>query len=79
MGYFQNIIDRVKTTITRIKTYLTGPNSDQVRQRVRNGVIMVVHDIRTTIMRRCYNICINKISIIIIFYIASFVNPKNED
>ena len=71
MGYFQNIINRVKNTLIRIKNYLTQPVHNSSGQVVGNRVTMVCRDIQANIMHKCYYFCINKVSSMIILYIVS--------
>lgn len=71
MGYFQNIINSVKNTYANIKAYLTQPVRNHSGQVVGNRITMVVHDIQTQIIHRCYSFCINRVSTIVIMYIVS--------
>jgi len=71
MGYFQNIINSVKNTYANIKAYLTQPVHNRAGQVVGNRVTMVVRDIQTQIMHRCYSFFINRVSTIVIMYIVS--------
>ena len=72
MGYFQNIINRVKNTYANIKTYLTQPVHNRAGQVVGNRITMVIHDIKTQILNRSYSFFINRVSTIVIMYIVSF-------
>lgn len=72
MGYFQNIINSVKNTYANITAYLTQPVRNNAGQVVGNRVTMVLRDIQTQIMHRCYFYCINRVSTIVIMYIVSF-------
>ena len=71
MGYFQNIINNVKNTYANIKAYLTQPVRNRSGQVVGNRVTMVVRDIQTQIIHRCYSFCINRVSTMVIMYIVS--------
>jgi len=71
MGYFQNIINSVKNTYANITAYLTQPVRNNAGQIVGNRVTMVLRDIQTQIMHRCYFYCINRVSTIVIMYIVS--------
>jgi len=71
MGYFQNIINSVKNTYANITAYLTQPVRNNAGQVVGNRVTMVLRDIQTQIMHRCYFYCINRVSTIVIMYIVS--------
>jgi len=71
MSYLQNIINRVKNTFTRIRSYLTQPVHNSAGEVVGNRITMVCRDIQANIMHKCYYFCINKVSTMIILYIVS--------
>ena len=75
MGYFQNIINRIKNTYANIKTYLTQPLHDRATGRVvGNRITIFRRDIQNRIALTIYQICINRISMVIIFHLTTFVN-----
>jgi len=79
MGIFQNIINRVKNTYANIKTYLTQPVRNRAGQVVGNRITIFGRDIRENIKQRLYGLCINKISMIIIFHLTAFVNNRYKN
>jgi len=78
MGIFQNIINRVKNTYANIKTYLTQPVRNRAGQVVGNRITIFGRDIRENIKQRIYGICINKISMVIIFHLTAFARNMYE-
>ena len=75
MRYFQNIIDGIKNTYVNIKTYLTQPLRDRVTGRVvGNRITIFGRDIREAVKQRLYVLCINRISVVVIFHLTTFVN-----
>ena len=78
MGIFQNIINRVKNTYTNIKTYLTQPVRNRAGQVVGNRITIFGRDIRENIKQRLYGLCINKISMVVIFHLTTFVRNMYE-
>ena len=79
MGIFQNIINRVKNTYANIKTYLTQPVRNRAGQVVGNRITIFGRDIRENIKQRIYGICINKISMVIIFHLTAFARNMYEN
>ena len=79
MGIFQNIINRVKNTYASIKRYLTQPLRNREGQVVGNRIEIFGRDIRENIKQRLYGLCINKISMIIIFHLTAFVNNRYKN
>ncbi len=71
MGYFQNIINSVKTIYANIKAYLTQPVRNRSGEVVGNRITIVCRDIQTQIMHRFYYFFINRVSNIVIMYIVS--------
>ena len=78
MGYFQNIINRVKNTYANIKTYLTQPVHNRAGQVVGNRITIFGRDILENIKQRIYGLCINKISIVVILHLTAFVRKMYE-
>lgn len=79
MGRFQSIINHVKETYTRIKNYLTQPVRNRSGQVVGNRLTLIVRDVQTTIMDKCYRFCINRVSAMIIVHIVSFVAAATKN
>lgn len=78
MGYFQNIINSIKNIYASIKTYLTQPLRDRTGQVVGNRITIFGRDIQENIKQRIYGLCINKISIVVIFHLTAFVRNMYE-
>ena len=79
MGYFKNIIDRVKETYTRIKNYLTQPLRNREGQVVGNRIEIFGRDIQNRIVQTIYQMSVNRISMIIIFHLTAFVNNRYKN
>tara|TARA_B100000424_G_scaffold268871_1_gene264593 strand:+ start:1769 stop:2008 length:240 start_codon:yes stop_codon:yes gene_type:complete len=78
MGYFKNIIDRVKETYTRIKNYLTQPLHDRTGRVVGNRITIFGRDIQNRIVQTIYQMSVNRISMVVIFHLTAFVRNMYE-
>jgi len=68
MRHFKNIIDNIKRTVTRIKSYLTQPLHNRRGEVVGNRITIFCRDIRDSIINRVYWLCVNRISMIFVIH-----------